>query len=291
MGKTNKGQRTKGNTRPSSSGHTAQLLNSSGKALSGFIGFEALEKEIPSYVPVAGQHTVDTVNSSVDSDFRMVMRKMLKRDVVTRLKAVQEFGNHCAEKDKDIVKNVLPFWPRLFNKLALDTDRRIREATHEANGKLIFKVKREVAPYLKNIMGVWLLGQCDLYAPAATSAQATFTATFPSGKQSEALMFCKTEIFAYFKDNLFEQTAKTMSETNLTSAEDVENKYILVISATLQALKLFLTTILHSELQNIYEDLRSVVVESKFWKYAKNKESLGKYMLYMLLKSLLKGFF
>ncbi|KFM63260.1 E3 ubiquitin-protein ligase listerin, partial [Stegodyphus mimosarum] len=216
----------------------------------------------------------------------MVMRKMLKRDVVTRLKAVQEFGNHCAEKDKDVVKNVLPFWPRLFNKLALDTDRRIREATHEANGKLIFKVKREVAPYLKNIMGVWLLGQCDLYAPAATSAQTTFTATFPSGKQSEALMFCKTEIFAYFKDNLFEQTAKTMSETNLTSAEDVENKYILVISATLKALKLFLTTILHSELQNFHEDLCSVVVENKFWKYAKNKESLIRSAWYSLISCL-----
>lgn len=77
-----------------------------------------------------------------------------------------------------------------------DCDRRIREATHQANGKLITKVKREIAPYLKNIMGVWLLGQNDFYPPAASAAQAAFIDTFPKNKQSEALMFCKNEIFS-----------------------------------------------------------------------------------------------
>ncbi|KAF8788544.1 E3 ubiquitin-protein ligase listerin like protein [Argiope bruennichi] len=86
MGKTNKANRTKGNTRPSSSGHSAELLGVSGQALTGFIGFDALDKDTASYVPVTGQHAAEAADSSVDSDFRMVMRKMLKRDAVTRLK-------------------------------------------------------------------------------------------------------------------------------------------------------------------------------------------------------------
>lgn len=45
-------------------------------------------------------------------------------------------------------------------------------------------------------MGVWLLGQNDLHAPAASAAQTTFTAAFPKAKQSEALIYCKSEIFA-----------------------------------------------------------------------------------------------
>lgn len=273
MGKTNKANRTKGNTRPSSSEHSAHLLTLSGKPFSGFVGFDSLEKDIRSYVPVTGQHSSDASDLSVDSNLRMVMRKMLKRDNVTRLKAVQEFGDLCAEKDKDSVKNVLPFWPRLFNKLALDYDRRIREATHQANGKLIANVKREIAPYLKNIMGVWLLGQNDLYAPAASAAQTTFIDTFPKNKQSEALMYCKNEMFSLFKDNLFEQTAKTMSDVNSTSAEDVESKYILVISATLQAMKLVLLTIASNEISNIQDEYKAIVSENKFWKFAKNKES------------------
>ncbi|GBM96192.1 E3 ubiquitin-protein ligase listerin [Araneus ventricosus] len=286
MGKSNKANRTKGNTRPSSSGHSAELLGVSGQPLTGFVGFDALDKDTASYVPVTGQHATEAADSSVDSDFRMVMRKMLKRDAVTRLKAVQEFGEHCVEKEVDVVKNVLPFWPRLFNKLALDSDRRIREATHQSNGKLLSKVKREMAPYLKNIMGVWLLGQCDLYAPSSSAAQAVFSTTFPTNKQSEAVIFCKNEIFLYFKDNLFEQTAKTMSDPSVATAEDIENKYILVISATLQALKLILSLVPKNELSNVHDSFYSIVAENKFWKYAKSKEPSIRGAWYALISSM-----
>lgn len=286
MGKHNKANRTKGNMRPSSSGHSAQLLGVNARALTGFIGFDAFDKEAPSYVPVTGQHLADTVDNTVDSDFRMVMRKMLKRDPVTRLKAVQEFAEHCIEKDTNIVKNVLPFWPRLFNKLALDFDRRIREAAHQANGKLMSKVKREIAPYLKSIMGVWLLGQCDFYAPAASVAQDIFSTTFPTNKQADALMFCKSEIFSYFKDNLFELTAKTMSDPNVSSPEDMENKYILVISATLQALKLFLTIVPQKELTTVHDYFYSIIADNKFWKFAKSKEAQIRGAWYVLISSL-----
>ncbi|GFS67129.1 e3 ubiquitin-protein ligase listerin, partial [Nephila pilipes] len=200
--------------------------------------------------------------------------------------AVQEFGEHCIEKEIDVVKNVLPFWPRLFNKLALDFDRRIREAAHQANGKLLSKVKREMAPYLKNIMGVWLLGQCDLYAPAASVAQINFSTTFPINKQAEAVMFCKSEIFSYFKDNLFEQTAKTMSDPNVSTPEDMENKYILVISATLQAFKLFLTIIPQKELGAVHDCFYSIIADNKFWKFAKDKRAQIRGAWYSLISSL-----
>uniref|UniRef100_A0A2L2Y589 E3 ubiquitin-protein ligase listerin n=1 Tax=Parasteatoda tepidariorum TaxID=114398 RepID=A0A2L2Y589_PARTP len=216
----------------------------------------------------------------------MVMRKMLKRDAVTRLKALQEFKDFCSEKDFEVVKNVMPFWPRLFNRLALDTDRRIREATHLANGELISKIKREIAPYLKSIMGVWLLSQCDLYAPAASAAQATFAATFPTAKQSDALLHCKAEIFFYFKDNLFEQTAKTLSEPNSASPEDMENKYILVISGTLQALKLFMNIVERSEVEKLHEDFCSIIAEKRFWKFAKCKEAQIRGSWYALMSCL-----
>lgn len=45
-------------------------------------------------------------------------------------------------------------------------------------------------------MGIWLLGQNDLHPPAASAAQTAFIDTFPKNKQSEALMFCKSEIFS-----------------------------------------------------------------------------------------------
>lgn len=53
----------------------------------------------------------------------------------------------------------------------------------------------------------------------------------------------------------------------------MENKYILVTSATLQAMKLFLTTVSPNEISNLKDDYASIVLDNKFWKINKNKES------------------
>lgn len=75
-----------------------------------------------------------------------------------------------------------------------DHDRRVREATQQAFEKLILKVKKHLAPYLKSLMGYWLMAQCDPYSPAAFAAKDAFEAAFPPTKQPEAIAFCKDEI-------------------------------------------------------------------------------------------------
>ena len=35
------------------------------------------------------------------------------------LQAVQEFGALCREKEVDVLKGVLPFWPRVYSKLVI----------------------------------------------------------------------------------------------------------------------------------------------------------------------------
>lgn len=77
---------------------------------------------------------------------------------------------------------------------AQDHDRRVREAIQQAFESLILQVKRNLAPYLKSIMGHWLIAQCDTYGPAASAAKMAFQVAFPPNKQSEAVAFCKEEI-------------------------------------------------------------------------------------------------
>lgn len=136
--------------------------------------------------------------------------------------AVQEFGAMCQEREPDIVKGVLPYWPRIYCRVSVvsqqylytavyshkcsvvnvfffiflnqDHDRRVREATQQAFEQLVLKVKRNLAPYLKSIMGHWLISQCDTYSPAASAASAAFNAAFPLNKQPEAISFCKDEV-------------------------------------------------------------------------------------------------
>lgn len=75
-----------------------------------------------------------------------------------------------------------------------DHDRRVREATQQAFEQLVLKVRRSLAPFLKSLMGHWMLAQCDTYTPAASAACQVFHAAFPPGKQPEALSFCREEI-------------------------------------------------------------------------------------------------
>uniref|UniRef100_A0A2K5J1C8 E3 ubiquitin-protein ligase listerin n=1 Tax=Colobus angolensis palliatus TaxID=336983 RepID=A0A2K5J1C8_COLAP len=266
MGGKNK-QRTKGNLRPSNSGRAAELLAKEQGTVPGFIGFGTSQSDL-GYVPaIQGAEEIDSL---VDSDFRMVLRKLSKKDVTTKLKAMQEFGTMCTERDTETVKGVLPYWPRIFCKISLDHDRRVREATQQAFEKLILKVKKQLAPYLKSLMGYWLMAQCDTYTPAAFAAKDAFEAAFPPSKQPEAIAFCKDEITSVLQDHLIKETPDTLSDPQTVPEEEREAKFYRVVTCSLLALKKMLCLLPDNELDSLEEKFKSLLSQNKFWKYGKH---------------------
>ncbi|KAL2094366.1 hypothetical protein ACEWY4_009085 [Coilia grayii] len=268
MGGKNK-QRTKGNVRPSSSGRAAELLAREGGVVPGFVGFGLSTSNDPGYVPAV--HGAEDIDSLVDGDFRLVLRKLSKRDAVTKLKAVQEFGAMCQERDAEAVKGVLPYWPRIYCKISVDHDRRVREAAQQAFEQLILKVKRNLAPYLKSIMGHWLIAQCDTYTPASSAASAAFQAAFPLNKQPEALSFCKDEILTVLQENLLKETADTLSDPQNVPEEEREAKYVRLLTSSLLALKRLLTHLSPPDREAVGERLAQLLAQAKFWKFSKHK--------------------
>ncbi|XP_031220180.1 E3 ubiquitin-protein ligase listerin [Mastomys coucha] len=266
MGGKNK-QRTKGNLRPSNSGRAAELLAKEQGTVPGFIGFGTSHSDL-GYVPaIQGAEDIDSL---VDSDFRMVLRKLSKKDVTTKLKAMQEFGTMCTERDTEAVKGVLPYWPRIFCKISLDHDRRVREATQQAFERLILKVKKHLAPYLKSVMGYWLMAQCDTYPPAALAAKDAFEAAFPPSKQPEAIAFCKEEITSVLQDHLLKETRDTLSDPQTVPEEEREAKFHRVVTCSLLALKRLLCFLPNNELDSLEEKFKSLLSQNKFWKYGKH---------------------
>ncbi|XP_030009978.1 E3 ubiquitin-protein ligase listerin isoform X2 [Sphaeramia orbicularis] len=267
MGGKNK-QRTKGNVRPSSSGRAAEVLTREGGVIPGFVGFDTTVTSELSYVPAV--HGAEEIDNLVDADFRLVLRKLSKRDVVTRLKAVQDFGSMCQERDAEEVKGVLPYWPRIYCKISVDYDRRIREATQIAFEQLVLKVRRSLAPFLKSLMGHWILSQCDTYTPAASAACQAFQAAFSPAKQPEALSFCKEEILNVLQDILLKETANTLSDPHV-SEEEREAKYLRVVTSSLLGVKRLLSLLPQSERVLLEPRLAELLNSGKFWKYSKHK--------------------
>lgn len=73
---------------PASSVRAAQLLESAGGGGGGFIGFSALSGEV-GYVPAAAQPSSSSgapVMDCMDGELRMIMKRMTKKDSITKLK-------------------------------------------------------------------------------------------------------------------------------------------------------------------------------------------------------------
>ncbi|WAR08242.1 LTN1-like protein [Mya arenaria] len=273
-------QRTKGNLRPSSSSQAAELLSASGNAPTGFVGFG----QAPKYVPVSS--SLDDMDSSLDSDFRLVLRKLTKKDTTTKIRALQELSSLCKEKSEENLKAVLPFWPRMFNKMAIDIDHRVREANQLAMSTLAVRVRRNLAPYLRNLMGAWLMSQCDTYPTVSSAAVTSFQDAFPPAKQTEAYVYCKDSVLEYLTENLVIHTPQTLSDQKTTEAEDMENKYNRVLTSSLLAMRKLLTNIPANEIESCKQPMATLLDNGKFWKHGKSKVSSVRGGLYSLLAGL-----
>ncbi|XP_072018345.1 LOW QUALITY PROTEIN: E3 ubiquitin-protein ligase listerin-like [Amphiura filiformis] len=275
-------QRTKGNVKPSSSARTAELMARESGGAMGFIGFGTMSGDL-GYVP----QTQDD-DSQLDGDFRMVLRKLTKKDVVTKLKALQEFGTLCKEKDRDTVTATLPHWSRLYGRLTIDHDKRVREATQQTFQLLVEQVKRNLAPHLRSLMGPWLLAQCDTYPAAKTNARAAFECAFPLHKQPDAIGFCSVQVIQYLQGNLFKETPTTLSDANTTTPEEQEEKYLRVISSSMLALGELVSMVTEKYLTKVSEQLADILGDGKLWKMGKHQSPMVRAAFFSLLGSICK---
>ncbi|XP_074600355.1 E3 ubiquitin-protein ligase listerin [Brevipalpus obovatus] len=258
-------QRTKGNAKPSNSLRSALLLGTSAAVADGtinFIGFDAVRDD--SLIPEK------TSETEIDQDFKLTLKQMSKKDAVTKVKALQKFAELCESKEENCLTVVLPLWTRIFNKLAIDNDFRVREATLNAHGELVKKLGRNIAPSLKKMIAVWVLSLHDTYVVSANASRNSFSVAFSSTKQNEVLNFAYKEIINYCKNILIYQTIETIEDPSLFSFEEREAKYNRLVSCSLQSICLLISSI--NDPKIIEVDIEEMINDNRFWKIGKNPE-------------------
>ena len=80
----------------------------------------------------------------------------------------------------------------------------MREAAQQAFSTLVTRVRRNLAPYLRSLMG-----QCDTYPTVASAAHTAFQAAFPPAKQTEAMVFCKDQVLEVWSLSPFPSSLQT----------------------------------------------------------------------------------
>ncbi|CAG9822593.1 unnamed protein product [Phaedon cochleariae] len=263
-GKHKMANRTKNNVRPSSSGRSAEFL---GSTMVPFVGFSTMKDSTFGF----SLSTTEELDSSIDPNIQVIFKKLSKKDSTTKIKGLQELADLIKNSDQDTVKAVLPLWPRFYNVFVTDIDNRVREATHSVHHQIILKAKRNIAPFLKQLMAPWFTSQYDPYPPAASVASQALKDAFPPNKIQEAIAYCQEEILHYLSDNLFIQTPQTLCNMKHVSAEEADAKYERVLISCLQGYQFYLEKVSVEQIQNVVELNNNIVGNSKFWKFGKNK--------------------
>ncbi|XP_060801927.1 E3 ubiquitin-protein ligase listerin [Amyelois transitella] len=201
-GKNKQSQRTKNNVRPSSSGRSAELLTSAGKFDSSMTAVGG--KIMPALFPTLAGVTLDP---GLDPELAMCIKKLNKKDPITKTKALQELKELVNKSSVEDVEAVLPSWSHFYKTLFVDADCKVRECTQACHGAIVRVCGRRVAPHLKQLLPSWLQAQYDDHAPAQSQAQLSLKNTFPDAKLPEVIAFCKTEILDFLEDNLIGKSA------------------------------------------------------------------------------------
>ncbi|KAI9164385.1 hypothetical protein H9P43_008224 [Blastocladiella emersonii ATCC 22665] len=245
MGKDRTAQRVKGNAQAASSASAQQ-------AVGGFVGFSAFahlgQRGSPSPDSSSSGSTAAADDSAgldslmaiamdpaTPSDLVVILRKLTKKEAVTKVKALSELKAYLTDAT-DCIAYLLPKWPRIFTRLGTDYERRVRILIFELHALLVAHAKKKLAPYLKELITTWVMARYDRdVAPLAT---ASFDAVFPEAKHAEVFRFCRDAMIEELTQLTTVKRPDTLSDPRFHTQLEMETKYARVVACALQTVGL-----------------------------------------------------
>ncbi|CAB3237900.1 unnamed protein product [Arctia plantaginis] len=268
-------QRTKNNARPSSSSRSAELLNHSMSFDGGLMTISG-GKVLPALFPTLAAVNID---QGLKPEYQMCIKKLSKKDPITRAKALQELCELVNNGNVDDAVAVLPAWAHCYKTLTFDTDRKVREMTQLCHGALVRMCGRRTAPHLKALLPPWLQAQYDEHAPAMAHAQNSLMSTFPDSKLPDAISFCKSEVMAHLLENLIGNTesiiSKKLDEEDLflnypinviESPDERELQMCRIITGSLRGLEYFVPQLPAAHHEWLWAELAPLLAADAYWK-------------------------
>ncbi|OUM67456.1 hypothetical protein PIROE2DRAFT_5091 [Piromyces sp. E2] len=277
-----KKDRVKGNYKSSSSSRAAELLGG-GNYSPLAANFSSLAANFSSFS--FGNTLVDDFEG-VSEDLKVMLKKLNKKDSTTKIRALEEICQYFNTKADDTeIKNLLPGWPKLYSRICIDVDRRVRILIGNAHLILVKTLKKKIAPHLKNLIGPWICSTFDPCPDVCKVAKEAYSIAFPS-KPLEALIFCQEDILNYISENLFEKTPEQLSDPRFYSKEEIMMKYSRLIITSLYALIYLLEKLPKISIQKCQDQYDYIFGNKQLWNFATHEDNAIRKAVYNLIKSL-----
>ncbi|XP_017479039.1 PREDICTED: E3 ubiquitin-protein ligase listerin-like [Rhagoletis zephyria] len=259
--------RVRNNAKPSSSSRSAELL---GSQTSICFPTQLKNKNVSNKRMTSSEYHIN--ECTPNTNLHIAMRKLNKKDPITKKKALEELIDDINYASLEEVGQILSLWSKIYLDLAHNPAHNVRELTQEVQKVLALKCKRMMAPYLKQLVPVWLFSQFDNYAPAAKIARSSFYDIFnaKSNRIQEVCLHCQLEILDHIQDILSWPPKKFDKQ----STED-SSLYHNLIYGSLEMLAFFTKHTKITELSSKSHIILRIILEHEnFWNYGKRGSNM-----------------
>ncbi|KAI7862837.1 hypothetical protein BDF14DRAFT_1735151 [Spinellus fusiger] len=271
MTKPGKQPRVKGNLKPASS---SQFATSASLGLGAGIrqGTQWTENDTPA------QH-------SLDPELSVILKRVTKKDTVTKLKALEELDQYLHGHQSDIPQ-ILPLWVLLYTKLTIEVDRRVRVVANTIHGLVTKNAGKKLAPHLKDLMGPWMITQFDQSRDVAGIAKTSFETVFSEEKRTGVLVFSQENILNHITEMILYKTPETLSDARYVTKEDMAAKYHRVVSSSIYC-TFYLIEKLSPEERKKCESIYTLLLKDPiFWKLLSHESAMIRKAMYSMVSGL-----
>ncbi|KAG0263746.1 hypothetical protein BG011_008175 [Mortierella polycephala] len=312
--------RVKGNVRAANSSRAAELASTSStgsslpiSALGGFAQFatpafsasstyvasaaprSATPNRSGSSSPSLSSGGVDTEIVSVirDGELSMIIKRLMsKRDTTTKVRALEDLEKWVKAQPEDeetgstSCQEAIGPWIKLYIKLTTDVDRRVRSLTNNVHLLLVKRVKKKLAPYLKEVIAAWIGTFFDPTRDVARVAIEAFKSAFPDNKREQVISFCLQDMIYYVSETLLNKTPETLSDPRFNTKEEMDTRYARVASSALYTLGYIIDTLSPEALEKGASDIGSFLDEAKLWTFFGHESPMVRRASYNTLRTI-----
>lgn len=217
------------------------------------------DPEEVSYSYLSGVPDVRTLS---DPQVTIIFKNLLKKDAVTRDRALTEFIDFTSS-DQEIDDETHLAFIQIYAKFSIDVLPSIRQKTHTALKSLYSALGKRTTKHLQSSVGPWLAGTHDPDPTVSAAAEDAWTAVFP-GKRDLVINKMRQPLIDFVDNVLTGISPTTISDMRYISKEDADQKYYRVVKTAVD----IITSDLHFE-----EDAEPphFLLDDSVWKFLTSK--------------------
>lgn len=169
-----------------------------------------------------------------DPELVVVFKNLLKRDAITREKALQSLAVLVKRENFCVDEAFHWAWVLIYPKLSIDVSSSVRAQSHSIQGAVSRILGKASMKYMRDSIAPWLAGQYDIDRSVVHAAKLSLEHVFDTARKRDSLYTVfHYELMKFIMTVLVTESESTLSDTRFVSKDQAEAKYCRVVRSVL----------------------------------------------------------